>query len=267
MPAVPVGMVEVMPTTTSAGRSARRRVALLVTGISLFLATGIPAADAGTTPNAVTFDGVAAIGALFTVNPKGQLGAHFCTGTVVDSASGDLVLTAAHCVLGRSAQSIVFVPGYAKGATPYGVWDVTMVMVDAAWSAAHDPDDDVAFLTVAQPKSATTLLARTGGERLDFDEPTRAVATVIGYPDDRRAPVECTNTVVSFRTTQFKFSCGGFTTGTSGGPMLTDVDPETGEGTVIGVIGGYQRGGDTPSISYAAKFESGVKALFATTSS
>lgn len=74
--------------------------------------------------------------------------------------------------------------------------------------------------------------------------------------------VSCENVVLSFGSTQLEFKCGGYTTGTSGGPMLADVNPKTGIGTVLGVIGGYEQGGDTPSVSYAAKFEANVKALY-----
>jgi hypothetical protein len=40
------------------------------------------------------------------------------------------------------------------------------------------------------------------------------------------------------------------------------VHPATGLGTVIGVIGGYEQGGDTPSVSYSARFGSSVRALY-----
>ncbi|HXF20282.1 MAG TPA: hypothetical protein VN597_07475 [Streptosporangiaceae bacterium] len=36
----------------------------------------------------------------------------------------------------------------------------------------------------------------------------------------------------------------------------------TGLGTVIGVIGGYQQGGNTPSVSYSAGFGRAVRTLY-----
>ena len=63
---------------------------------------------------------------------------------------------------------------------------------------------------------------------------------------------------------QLEFDCGGYTDGTSGGPFLADVNPTTGQGTVIGVIGGYEQGGDisrrspTPPV-----FGSNVESLYA----
>jgi hypothetical protein len=56
--------------------------------------------------------------------------------------------------------------------------------------------------------------------------------------------------------------CGDYTDGTSGSPFLADVSAASGLGTVIGVIGGYEQGGDTPEVSYAPKFGAAVAALF-----
>jgi hypothetical protein len=61
---------------------------------------------------------------------------------------------------------------------------------------------------------------------------------------------------------QLEFDCGGYTDGTSGGPFLAGVDAQTGQGTVIGVIGGYEQGGLTPQVSYSAMFGENVAALY-----
>lgn len=53
-----------------------------------------------------------------------------------------------------------------------------------------------------------------------------------------------------------------FPDGTSGGPWVIDVDAATGDGTVIGVIGGYQYGGDSPDVSYSSYFDSDIKDLY-----
>jgi hypothetical protein len=63
---------------------------------------------------------------------------------------------------------------------------------------------------------------------------------------------------------QLEFDCGGYTDGTSGGPFLASVNPLTGQGAVIGVIGGYEQGGDTPQVSYSAMFGKNVAALYRT---
>ncbi len=65
-----------------------------------------------------------------------------------------------------------------------------------------------------------------------------------------------------FHLRQMVFFCTDYTNGTSGGPFLAHVSGATGAGQVIGVIGGYEHGGDTPSVSYSARFGSAIAALF-----
>ncbi len=207
------------------------------------------------------FSGAAAVGALFTVS-AGQLGSHFCTGSVVSSPHGDLVITAAHCV-SKTTASIAFVPGYDDGATPYGVWTVTRVYVDQAWTSSANPDDDFAFLQVSQPGSITPIEDVTGAETLATNQPAKQQVDVIGYPDSASAPIACRNWTTEPMTGQLQFDCGGYTDGTSGGPFLADVDPTTGQGTLIGVIGGYEQGGLLPQVSYSALFGSNVESLYA----
>ena len=191
-----------------------------------------------------------------------QLGSHFCTASVVDSPSGDLVMTAAHCVSGLPAGQIAFVPGYRNGAKPFGVWAVTSVIVDQAWLATASPDDDVAFLIVRRAGTAASVQSFTGGERLGIGQPAGQLVQVTGYPETAGAPVTCLNRASRFSPAQLQFDCDGFTDGTSGSALLAKVSPVTGLGTVIGVIGGYQQGGETASVSYADRLGPQVGALY-----
>jgi V8-like Glu-specific endopeptidase len=201
--------------------------------------------------NGHPFSGEPAVGALFTTS-AGRLGQHFCTATVVDSPAGDLVLTAAHCVSGASG-TIDFVPGYDRGSTPYGVWTVTKIYVDRAWSSSSSQDDDFAFLRVSHPGSSTPIEDETGAEKLVTGTPARhQLVQVIGYPNGASRPVTCQNRLREPMRDQLEFDCGGYTDGTSGGPFLSRVDPSTGPGHVIGVIGGYEQGGNAPQVSYSA---------------
>jgi V8-like Glu-specific endopeptidase len=205
------------------------------------------------------FSGTPAVGALFTMS-NGRLGGHFCTASVVTSPHGDLVITAAHCVSGASG--MVFIPGYDRGRTPYGIWTVTKVYADPSWTSSGDPDDDVAFLRVGQPGSITPIEDVTGAEQLQTGSPTRQLVQVIGYPDSADQPIACQNWTREPMPDQLEFDCGGYTDGTSGGPFLADVNPLTGQGTVIGVIGGYEQGGLLPQISYSPMFGANVAALY-----
>jgi hypothetical protein len=102
----------------------------------------------------------------------------------------------------------------------------------------------------------------TGGEDLATGWGAAHPVQVIGYPDSRQRPVTCTSRTRAFGAHQMEFDCGGYTDGTSGGPFLARVHLATGLGTVLGVIGGYQQGGNTPSVSNSARFGRAVRTLY-----
>jgi V8-like Glu-specific endopeptidase len=217
---------------------------------------------AGTSARGRPAGTVAAVGALFTTS-NGKLNNHFCTASVVHSPGGNLAVTAAHCVTGVQAP-LVFVPGYAEGNVPYGVWRVTRVYTDQAWRSSASQDDDVAFLALGNPAAGAPIEDITGAEQLGTGWPMRAYVHVTGYPDASQQPLQCANWTKEFSATQLEFDCGGYTDGTSGGPFLANVDKATQQGTVIGVIGGYEQGGDTPAVSYSPVFGARVQSLYKT---
>jgi V8-like Glu-specific endopeptidase len=236
-----------------------------VTSTTAAMWPAAPAAPAATTLATETAsDGTSTVGALFPVS-DGVLGKHFCTASVVDSPAGNLLVTAAHCVQSypHTDPELAFVPAYDKGAAPYGVWKVTGIYVDSAWTSSSSPDDDVAFLTVAKSAAGMAIANVTGSEHLGFGQPPARVVRVTGYPDTLNQPITCANQVTSLSATQLQFDCDNYTDGTSGSPFVVE-DPATAQGTVIGVIGGYQQGGDSPDVSYAAAFGGNVAALYQT---
>ena len=253
--AVAVGVMATSPSAHGAERLAVRLAAAVKA-----LPRGAP-----TVPPALLhgrfYDGTPAVGALFTVS-GGHLGSHFCTASVVNSPVKDLVITAAHCLQGKQPGQVAFVPQYHRHHEPYGSWTVTRVFVDAAWANSQNPNDDVAFLVVSQPGSPKPVQELTSGENLATGWKAAQLVTVIGYPDGRQRPITCTARTRPFGTRQMEFDCGGYTDGTSGGPFLANLHPATGLGAVIGVIGGYEQGGDTPSVSYSARFGRAVRDLY-----
>jgi len=254
--AVPaLGILLFTPTAHNAVRLATRLATAATT-----LSRHAPRAPA-TAPSGTLFEETPAVGALFVVS-SGGLGRHFCTASVVHSPHGDLVITAAHCVSGLTPAQIAFVPGYHDGADPYGVWFVTRVVVDTRWRDSHDPDHDVAFLVIQRHGGTTDVERLTGGERLGTGWPARSLVHVIGYPDRAQRPVICTSRTRPFGEHQMRFDCGGYTGGTSGGPFLASSVSATGLGTVIGVIGGYEQGGDLASVSYSPRFGRAMRDLY-----
>ncbi len=242
-------------------------LAAMVTGITM---TPPARSVTGAPGQLAVFGQTSAVGALFTLGASGQLQNHFCTASVVDSPTGNLIVTAAHCMQGQRPGHVVFVPDYSAGLAPYGLWTVTKVIEDQPWLASGDPDDDFAFLVVRQPGSTVPVQTLTGGEVVGVGQPAGRPVVVAGYPNLQDTPLSCQNTVSAFSATQFEFDCDGFTNGTSGSPLLAE-QVAVGSGgkgragspaMVIGVIGGYEQGGYTASVSYAARFSSRLADLY-----
>lgn len=217
------------------------------------------------------FTGVPQIGALFgTSNGSIDGQGHYCTGSVVNSPQGDVIVTAAHCVYDSSGAytDIAFVPGYHDGQDPYGVWIPSAVIVAPQWASDSDPDYDVAFVIVHEQGSSAKIQDVVGGDQLGLSPNYADLTQVVGYPESTEQPITCTNYTKEFsdsslNTDQLEFDCSDYPGGTSGGPFLQDVDANTGLGTIVGVIGGYEAGGDTPDVSYSSYFGDWVGSLFA----
>ncbi len=96
------------------------------------------------------------------VEPDRRIGAifidggplHVCTGSVVHSTGGNLIMTAAHCLAGASL--ITFVPGFAGDAAPgpADVWKADAVYLDPRWMASKDPHADYAIARVSNEAGA-----------------------------------------------------------------------------------------------------------------
>lgn len=205
----------------------------------------VPAADASGDRYNTGLAG-SAVGQLFGTE-DGQDGA--CTATVVASKSGSVLATAGHCVFldGQWAQDLEFVPGRDRRRAPYGRWKVDSVAVDQRWAKGQDWSHDVAFLRLA-PQEGQSIAAVTGAQGISFSLPADTPpVTLLGYPGEepfdgttlRRcsAPAAATDDPAGARS--WGMACE-MTAGFSGGPVLTDLDPTSGAGYVIGVGSHYR---------------------------
>jgi V8-like Glu-specific endopeptidase len=220
------------------------------------------AATVPTVPDARSFGGLPAVGALFT-GPSDS-GLHFCTASVVHSPGHDLLITAAHCLSG-TGRGLYFAPMFHDGTAPFGMWEVVAAYAGRRWVHDRDPRDDVAFLAVAPRIRAgkrTELEDVVGANRLVVSTGFRARATLVGYPiGSGGRPITCSNEVYDHLGYP-GFDCGGYVGGTSGGPWITHLDRRTRSGDVAGVIGGLHQGGCTPSISYSPYFDASTAAVY-----
>jgi hypothetical protein len=237
-------------------------MAVLLSGSSA-LAASTPSSSSGaidqfvatttTTTNAVD----PTVGALFFPSAGGlgpSLGLpHTCTGSVVHSATHDLVLTAAHCLL-TPGSAFQFAPGYTKGAMPYGLWTVTKVFVNPAWNSRHDEQHDYAFLRLA-PRTIGGVTRHvedvTGANVLGTAPASGTTVTITSYRlGSNDSQFSCTSTTY-VHSGYPAFDCDGFVDGTSGSPWLVGAP---GNASVVGVIGGLEQGGCTATTSYTSAF-------------
>jgi V8-like Glu-specific endopeptidase len=202
------------------------------------------------------------VGALFDSDSSGN---HYCTASVVSSPAGNVLVTAAHCINsgdgGANKSNIVFVPDYSDGQEPDGIWTPERYVLDPKWVNGADPDLDVAFIVV-KPLNGKNIQDVLGANQIAFNTGYEHFVRVTGYPSTASAPIACANWTSEQSQTQLKFACEDYTGGTSGSPWITRFDPLTRTGTIIGVIGGYQQGGDTPEISYSPYFNDDIKNLY-----
>jgi V8-like Glu-specific endopeptidase len=216
----------------------------------------------GTSHPARATESNARVGAIFKQDVSGS---HFCTASVVHSSGRDLLVTAAHCVHGGKgggySSDLVFVPDYRDGDAPEGEWPITGTVVDQRWIDSSDPDLDVAFITVGKI-GGRDIEDVLGGNVLGVDKGFDRIVQITGYPADASAPISCLNRTTQQSQYQMRIACTGYPGGTSGSPWLTGFSRATRTGTVIGVIGGYQQGGDTPDVSYSVYFDADVRNLY-----
>jgi len=199
-----------------------------------------------------------ATGALFG-GPPDDLGDHYCSGAVVDTPGGDVVVTAAHCVAAGDGTAprtgMSFIPDYHDHTAPFGVFTVETAAVDPQWQADGDPAHDVAFLTVSGGDTDAPIETVTGGYQLVADPGADNKVDAIGYPDFADAPEVRSGVTTQPSPNQLQLDAHGLYDGTSGGPWLRNGNQ------VVGVTGGYEQGGDNPDVSYASYFDDSVQEL------
>jgi V8-like Glu-specific endopeptidase len=191
---------------------------------------------------------------------------HFCTASVVASPGRNLLITAAHCINGGRGSTgyrsdIVFIPDYRAGQEPFGVWTPAKLLVPSQWADSSNPDYDVGFV-VLKPHDGQNIQQVLGANRLGADRGEQYLVHVTGYPSTSSAPITCVNWTSRFSDTQLRFECAGYTGGTSGSPWVMRFSPRSRNGTIVGVIGGHQGGGETPSVSYSVRFGPVIQQLY-----
>ena len=184
------------------------------------------------------------VGAVFL----GASDLHTCTAAVLHSSTGNLILTAAHCL--AAGYPTTFAPGFKDQAGPAGVWTVEAVYLDPQWLAKQDPHADFAIARLTRGDGASVENVVGRGLTLGTAPEPGTVVSVIGYPlSVGGAPIGCRGETSTVPTGFPSMPCAGMIAGTSGAPWRTDA-------SVVGLIGGLNGGGcEEQHVSYSPPFD------------
>jgi hypothetical protein len=189
------------------------------------------------------------IGAVFLGNQS----LHTCTGSVLDSRDGNLIMTAAHCI--ADGIDTYFVPGFADDAASEQFWRLDAVYLDPRWTSDRDPAADYAIARVSREDDASVQSAAGGGFLLGPAPRQGAAVTVTGYAlGIGGGPIGCTTATTANEQGFAALPCAGLSDGTSGSPWVSG-------GAITGLTGGLDGGGCDERVSYSAPFGDAVAHL------
>ncbi|GAA3004182.1 hypothetical protein [Streptosporangium longisporum] len=193
---------------------------------------------------------------------------YWCSASSVTAANRNLVATAGHCAYdpktGSQAEYWIFIPGYDKGETPYGIYVGHSLNLHEDFVGKGDFDYDYAFITVHDGfrwkagktagsyamEDVGSLQDNVGGQGLTTNRGVGLLTLAFGYPaaphpdgsrpyngqvlkscDGRTIKVRAPGRLVEHGTA---LTCG-FTNGASGGPWLIAFDSKHAVGYLNGV--------------------------------
>jgi hypothetical protein len=110
-----------------------------------------------------------------------------CSGTVVNSPSQSVVITAGHCVHyggrgGGWATHWVFVPGYQDKATPFGGWSARRLFTTKGWRKKGQFAYDVGAAAMNANAAGQTVEGTVGARGIAFNQPREQAFRSFGYP-------------------------------------------------------------------------------------
>lgn len=225
------------------------------TGVVIDPTTGPVSPVGAQLPDSTAGDLFAATG--LAASTQGRLymsvsdGDSVCSASVVNSASGTIVATAAHCVWDFAADTwatnMWFVPANVDGdVAPYGAWNAVSVVAPQEFIDTADVGADgmiigagwaydFAFLVMGPNGDGQTIQAVTGGQGIAFGIPTEELV-VTGYPTappfDGLTQRYCSSSWWDSSGGTFVIPCD-MTPGSSGGGWLTNYDPVSGSGYLV----------------------------------
>lgn len=182
----------------------------------------------------------------------------FCSGAAVNSESRRLVLTAGHCVYNllplhrfpTLARHFAFVPGYADGKAPFGIFAGRKAFLPQPWLRRGNENFDMsAVLTEPNEAGLPVADAVGGGLSIAVDKARDREYQVLGYPGHLQQRMqECAAGFTGNDRNTFplagppSLSVGCFMgEGASGGPWLVEGGTEIGGMTTYGYRGDFSQ--------------------------
>lgn len=192
---------------------------------------------------------------------------YVCSGTVVNSPSGRVVITAGHCVFENFwSRRFVFVPGYHDGIAPFGEFVAKRLTAPARWvknqwnRPTYALSYDVGAVVL---KGATPVQTAVGGARgIAFNVGRSRQYTSFGYPAanpfDGESLFTCTSPfggrdIGTFSPSPGWISCD-MTGGSSGGGWIFDNE-------FLNSVNSYGYGNGSPRM-YGPYFGNVIKKLY-----
>ncbi|MBS1694411.1 MAG: trypsin-like serine protease [Actinobacteria bacterium] len=225
-----------------------------------------PSAPAPVTTSVPSTAGAPATASAAPVAPDSRIGAiflgatdlHTCSASVLDTATGDLILTAAHCLV-QDVDS-TFVAGFDDSAADDETWRIDTVYLDPRWVADQDPLADFAIARVSRAAGDDVEAFAGGGLTIGLAPPPGTAVTVTGYGlGIGGGPIRCAAVAARAEREFPSVDCAGLVPGVSGAPWTTGARGST----VVGLVGGLDGGGCEDDVSYSPPFDAAITRLLA----
>ncbi|GAA4227268.1 V8-like Glu-specific endopeptidase [Streptosporangium album] len=176
----------------------------------------------------------------------------WCSATSVNSESGNLLVTAGHCLYDparhEAVASLVFVPAYDRGQAPFGIYPGSAAALHPKFTSGGDRGYDYAFVTV-HGAGGKRLADAVGAQGLAWNQSGRQTAYVFGYPAEADPGGTSPSTGGRLRWcfgVSSESSTGGgraqkcsLTPGADGGPLIIRYEQKRGVGYVGGVVSAF----------------------------
>lgn len=168
---------------------------------------------------------------------------YVCSGSVVNTPSGNVVLTAGHCAIDpetgtKTNSEMIFIPGYRNGTAPYGVWPAEFFTTTETWKntakegSRPNEGGDIAFIGLSDNSEGDAVEKVVGSLGIGFDEACNQTYTQFGYPAEwpysgellysHTAGYAGADTEGAFTPVPMKIA-SDFTRGASGGPWAVGI--------------------------------------------